>query len=97
VPEAPLEDPGSGLAPAGDGWFVMNVRDAQWMTPENSERKPPGSDCRFESRGRPADLLRGGQCVVFLGGGGLRPPEPQLRGERVSMTRGLMGETEFPP
>jgi uncharacterized cupin superfamily protein len=51
VPEAPLEDSGSGLAPAGDGWFVVNVRDAQWLTAENSERKPPGSDCRFESRG----------------------------------------------
>jgi uncharacterized cupin superfamily protein len=50
VPEARLEDFGSGLAPAGDGWFVVNVRDAQWMTAENSEQKPPGSDCRFESR-----------------------------------------------
>jgi hypothetical protein len=50
VPEAPLKDPGSGLAPAGDGWFVVNVRDAQWMTAENRENKPPGSDCRFESR-----------------------------------------------
>ena len=50
MPEAPLEDSGSGLAPAGDGWFVVNVRDAQWVTAENSEQKPPGSDCRFESR-----------------------------------------------
>ena len=50
MPEARLEDVGSGLAPAGDGWFVVNVRDAQWMTAENAENKPPGSDCRFESR-----------------------------------------------
>jgi uncharacterized cupin superfamily protein len=50
VPEAPLKDSGSGLVPAGDGWFVVNVRDAQWSTAENSEQKPPGSDCRFESR-----------------------------------------------
>ena len=50
MPEAPLEDSGSGLAPAGDGWFVVNVRDAQWLSAENSEGKPPGSDCRFESR-----------------------------------------------
>ena len=28
----------------------MNVRDAQWLTAENDEKKPPGSDCRFESR-----------------------------------------------
>jgi uncharacterized cupin superfamily protein len=50
VPEARLEDSGSGLAPASDGWFVVNVRDAQWMAAENTELKPPGSDCRFESR-----------------------------------------------
>jgi uncharacterized cupin superfamily protein len=32
VPEAPLEDAGSGLAPAGEGWFVVNTRDAEWWT-----------------------------------------------------------------
>ena len=57
MPEAPLEDSGSGLAPAGDGWFVVNVRDAAWMTAQNSERKPPGSDCRFESRQFPFSQL----------------------------------------
>jgi len=51
--EAPLEDTGSGLVPSGDGWFVVNVRDARWQTAENSERRPPGSDCRFESRESP--------------------------------------------
>jgi len=49
VLEAPLDDSGSGLAPAGDGWFVVNVRDAQWLTSENGERKPSGSECSFES------------------------------------------------
>ena len=37
--EAPLEDKGSGLAPAGPGWFVVNVRDAQWLTSEGGEKK----------------------------------------------------------
>jgi len=45
VPEAPLEDSGSGLAPAGDGWFVVNVRDTAWWTSETL-----GSACVFESR-----------------------------------------------
>jgi uncharacterized cupin superfamily protein len=49
VPEAPLEDRGSGLAPAADGWFVVNVRDAQWLTSERGEKKPSGSECGFES------------------------------------------------
>jgi uncharacterized cupin superfamily protein len=44
VPEARLEDSGSGLSPAGDGWFVVNVRDATWVTSE-----PFGSTCVFES------------------------------------------------
>src|SRR3989454_3898808 len=50
VPEAPLDASGSGLAPAGDGWFVLNVRDAQWLTSENGEKQPSGSECSFESR-----------------------------------------------
>ena len=51
MPEALLEDSGSGLAPAGDGWFVVNVRDAQWLTSENGEKQPSGSECAFESQG----------------------------------------------
>jgi uncharacterized cupin superfamily protein len=45
VPEAPLEDSGSGFAPSGDGWFVVNVRDAEWWTSETF-----GSGSGFESR-----------------------------------------------
>jgi uncharacterized cupin superfamily protein len=45
VPEARLEDGGSGLAPAGHGWFVVNVRDAEWWTSEAF-----GSGCGFETR-----------------------------------------------
>lgn len=29
--EARLVDAGAGLVPQGDGWFVLNVRDAAWM------------------------------------------------------------------
>jgi uncharacterized cupin superfamily protein len=45
VPEARLEDSGSGLAPAAAGWFVVNARDAEWWTSETF-----GSGCAFESR-----------------------------------------------
>ena len=37
VPEAPLEDTGAGLVPAGRGWFVVNARDARWT--ERGPRK----------------------------------------------------------
>jgi uncharacterized cupin superfamily protein len=45
VTEARLEDSGSGLAPAGDGWFVVNVRDTEWITSDVF-----GSGCVFDSR-----------------------------------------------
>jgi uncharacterized cupin superfamily protein len=44
VAEARLEDSGSGLAPVTDGWFVVNVRDAEWWFAESR-----GAACRFES------------------------------------------------
>ena len=44
MPEAPLEELGSGLAPASDGWFVVNVRDTRWFTSDGR-----GSACPFQS------------------------------------------------
>ena len=34
VPEAPLEQTEHGTRPAGDGWFVLNVRDTCWFENE---------------------------------------------------------------
>jgi mannose-6-phosphate isomerase-like protein (cupin superfamily) len=48
--EARLEDSGSGRAPATDGWFVVNVRDAMWLTSETpGPLQPSGAECSFES------------------------------------------------
>ncbi len=44
MPEARLEESGSGLSPATDGWFVVNVRDAEWWFAE-----PRGARCAFEN------------------------------------------------
>jgi uncharacterized cupin superfamily protein len=55
--EAPLENNGSGLAPAGEGWFVVNVRDAQWLTTEKGDKRPSGSECTFESAKAQFDQL----------------------------------------
>jgi quercetin dioxygenase-like cupin family protein len=44
VTEARLEDSGSGLAPTADGWFVVNVGDAEWWSSEGR-----GARCAFES------------------------------------------------
>lgn len=42
--ESQLADYGSGLAPGTDGWFVVNVRDAEWWFAESR-----GARCAFES------------------------------------------------
>lgn len=65
MPEAQLEDSGSGLAPAGEGWFVVNVRDAECLTSETDEEglRSSGSECTFEA-GAPCTglpLLRSGR------------------------------------
>jgi uncharacterized cupin superfamily protein len=62
VPEAALERVESGLRPAGDGWFVLNVRDAQWFEGELDcylalEPEEP----RFEQVGIGIGILRPGQ------------------------------------
>jgi uncharacterized cupin superfamily protein len=49
VPEAPLQESGSGLAPTGPGWFVVNVADAMWVTSEGGEKRATGSECSFET------------------------------------------------
>ncbi len=41
VPEAPLEDTGSGLAPVGAGWFVLNAREARWRHREGRGNSLP--------------------------------------------------------
>jgi len=42
--EAQLQDFGSGLTPVTEGWFVVNVRDAEWWS---SDRR--GARCAFEN------------------------------------------------
>jgi uncharacterized cupin superfamily protein len=43
VPEAPLESTEHGLVPKGEGWFVLNAREARWRPAEGR-----GAHCRFE-------------------------------------------------
>ena len=69
--EANLQDLGSGLAPVSQGWFVVNVRDAEWFFAETR-----GARCAFDNEyGRPAvefdqlginlTVLQPGQTVLY--------------------------------
>jgi uncharacterized cupin superfamily protein len=41
VPEAPLEHTHEGQVPAGEGWFVLNARDARWIEREGRGKSLP--------------------------------------------------------
>ena len=41
VREAKLEETGYGLAPAGEGWFVLNAREARWRRREGRGKSLP--------------------------------------------------------
>src|SRR2546423_46168 len=63
VREAELEDFGSGLTPVTQGWFVVNVRDAEWWF---SERR--GARCPFEREygDPPVEFAQPGLNVTVL-------------------------------
>ena len=52
--EARLVETESGLVPEGEGWFVLNVRDAAWETLERT-----GTWLSFESEGVPNQIGAG--------------------------------------
>jgi uncharacterized cupin superfamily protein len=60
VPEAPLEATEHGIVPGGEGWFVLNARDARWRPAEGR-----GAYCIFEG----AQDWQLGMHLVTLGPG----------------------------
>ena len=69
--EAQLDNYGSGLAPVTEGWFVVNVRDAEWWSSEkrgaacwfaNEYGEPP---VEFEQLGINVTVLEPGQSGVY--------------------------------
>ena len=61
VPEAPLErNDAGGLYPVGEGWFVLNAREAQWFdsTPLGLYAPFEGEHARFEQVGINISVLR---------------------------------------
>jgi uncharacterized cupin superfamily protein len=66
VTEAPLVSTEHGLVPKGQGWFVLNAREAQWWA-----REGRGFLCEFEGAGfeGAADFLQLGINLTLLGPG----------------------------
>jgi uncharacterized cupin superfamily protein len=71
VTEAELEDLGSGLAPVTEGWFVVNVRDAEWWSSDTRdagcwfENEYGESPVEFPKLGIRVTVLEPGQSSVY--------------------------------
>src|SRR5215210_5731298 len=61
VPEAPLEETEHGRVPAGEGWFVLNARDARWQVNELGAYCGFEGDARFPQLGINISVLQPGQ------------------------------------
>jgi len=63
VEEARLEETDGGLAPATEGWFVVNVRDGRWMTNDvlGAAFIVEGDDAGFDQVGYTIGVLQPGQ------------------------------------
>ena len=61
--QARLEQTDGGLAPVGEGWFVLNARDARWRHAEGR-----GAVCQFEGEGE-AEFPQVGINPFVLGPG----------------------------
>lgn len=61
VPETPLERTAAGLVPGGEGWFVLNAREAHWR-----HREGRGQSLPFEG---PTEFPQVGITLYVLGPG----------------------------
>jgi uncharacterized cupin superfamily protein len=85
VPEARLERTETGLVPSGEGWFVLNARDARWFHSEG-----PNASSEFEGE---TEFDQLGIFLRVLGPGvpmGLYHREADQEGFLVLSGRGLL-------
>jgi uncharacterized cupin superfamily protein len=62
IPEAPLKQTDAGLVADGEGWFILNARDAQWFEGDYGAYTRFGEgEIRFEQLGINIGVLQPGQ------------------------------------
>jgi uncharacterized cupin superfamily protein len=90
VPEAPLEHSPHGAFPVGDGWFVVNVRDAQWFESDGLGYYAPfeGENAPFGELGVNLNLLRPGEPSCMYHGEEAQEDFLVLSGECVLIAEG---------
>ena len=91
VREAKLVDTGAGLAPEGDGWFVLNTKDAVWDASEDFgrfTRWEGEGDAKFKEYGINISSLRPGQKMCMYHGEDAQEDFLVLAGEGVLIVEG---------
>jgi len=68
VPEAPLRKTDAGLVPEGEGWFVVNAREALWKTGDYGAYTRFDGDARFPQIGINIGVLQPGQPACMYHG-----------------------------
>jgi uncharacterized cupin superfamily protein len=63
--EARLQRVGEGQAPVGDGWFVLNAREARWLSGDFGAYTRFEGEARFPSIGVNIGVLAPGQPACF--------------------------------
>jgi uncharacterized cupin superfamily protein len=89
LPKAPLEPTDDGTLPQGDGWFVLNAKDARWFHTE-----PGGAYCgfegdpRFPQLGINLNVLRPGEWMSMYHSEDMQEDFLVLEGECVLVVEG---------
>jgi uncharacterized cupin superfamily protein len=68
VPEARIESTAAGGVPAGEGWFVLNARDARWLEGDFGAYTRFEGEARFPQVGINIGVLAPGQPACFYHG-----------------------------
>ena len=68
VPEAQLKPTEHGVEPAGEGWFVVNARDAKWMDGDFGAYTRFEGEARFPKLGFNIGVLQPGQPACYYHG-----------------------------
>jgi uncharacterized cupin superfamily protein len=91
VPEAQLTPTDGGHVPAGEGWFVLNARDAKWLDGHwgaYTRFEGPG-DARFKQIGLNIGVLSPGQAACYYHGENEQEDFLVLQGECLLLIEGV--------
>ena len=90
VPEAPLEQTENGAFPAGEGWFVLNVRDSRWFETGGSGFYTTfeGENARFTELGFGLGVLHPGEPNALYHGEDAQEDFLVLSGECLLLVEG---------